>query len=260
MTPRFIVGTLIAGTSLSLMGCGGCNQDALTTCAQTYNSDPTISSGTDAVCKTWEAYTTCVKDAGCCDSSIETEGTSKAWKEYLDSLLTMKDTLCTGNNVVSNKCCSERQHLRVLSLLSIVFPVHSYGPLLRLVPAAIYFVEMFCSCRASRTGMPIRIRKADPFNEEYGLAGRVQETLREGFALTSETLKVLVDSECSSEEQESKARRLSTAYAANLASVRQELLAAIDAATEVGEEEVANQVAQEVRRWACPSLFPECLM
>lgn len=101
---RVIAGAVIMATSFTLMGCGGCNQDALTSCAQTYNSDPTISAGTDAVCKTWQTYTSCVKDAACCDFDIESDGTTKAWKDYLDSLLTMKDSLCTGSNAVSNQC------------------------------------------------------------------------------------------------------------------------------------------------------------
>ncbi|OLP97180.1 hypothetical protein AK812_SmicGene20509 [Symbiodinium microadriaticum] len=89
--------------------------------------------------------------------------------------------------------------------------------------------------------------------EDHGLAGRVQKALRESFALTSETLKVLVDGECSSEEQETKARQLSAAYASKLASVRRELMSAIEDTTEdAGQEDVASQVAEEAA--ACAEL------
>eukprot|EP00439_Symbiodinium_sp_Y106_P030788 s6376_g3.t1 len=89
--------------------------------------------------------------------------------------------------------------------------------------------------------------------EDHGLAGRVQKALRESFRLTSETLKILADGECSSKEQETKARQLSAAYASKLASVRQELMSAIDDATEdAGREDVASQEAEEAA--ACAEL------
>ena len=83
---RAIAGAVLVVMALTLQGCGGCDQAALTTCAQSYTSDPSISAGTDAVCPTWQTYTGCVKDAGCCDFEI----TSDAWKKRRPGLVSKR--------------------------------------------------------------------------------------------------------------------------------------------------------------------------
>ena len=92
---RVALGGVLVLLAVVLNGCGGCDTDAGKKCAEPFVA--AIGSGKmETICPAMTAYTGCIDSAGCCSEDD--------MKKALDGYVATYNTVCTGANVVTNKC------------------------------------------------------------------------------------------------------------------------------------------------------------